>query len=102
MAFSGPGIPPGTKLDFLGTQVDLAPTMLGLAGLPPAPTFDGKSIVPLLIPNATVDFTAGTSTVTGAPVPAPVLRHLAETAKPSRRASFHEYYNQVIIIECNR
>ena len=37
-------------------QVDLAPTILGLAGLPAASTFDGKSIVPLLIPNATVDY----------------------------------------------
>ena len=34
LARTGPGIKPGTKLDFLGTQVDLAPTILGLAGIP--------------------------------------------------------------------
>ena len=45
----GPGIAPGSTFPYLGTQVDLAPTWLGLAGLPKPPTMDGRSIAPLLL-----------------------------------------------------
>ena len=45
----GPGIAPGSSFAHPGTQVDLAPTFLGLAGLAKPAVMDGKSIVPLLI-----------------------------------------------------
>jgi hypothetical protein len=47
--FMGPGIKHGSKFDFLGTQVDLAPTWLGLAGLDTPEYMDGRSLVPLLV-----------------------------------------------------
>ena len=96
MLFSGPGIGHGSHIDFLGTQVlpqvdccldpqlqvDLAPTILGLAGVEAAPWMDGKSIVPLLVNSPDQ---ANPS----------VQRHLSQTTtKPFRTASFHEYYNQ--------
>eukprot|EP01047_Picozoa_sp_COSAG01_P087600 COSAG01_NODE_20228_length_964_cov_1.880925_1_plen_55_part_10 len=49
MLFSGPGIKAGSRSDFLGTQVDLAPTMLGLAGIPKPSYMDGKSLVSLIV-----------------------------------------------------
>mmetsp|Transcript_85128 Transcript_85128/g.214647 ORF Transcript_85128/g.214647 Transcript_85128/m.214647 type:complete len:600 (+) Transcript_85128:84-1883(+) len=45
----GPGIAPGTSFAAPGTQVDIAPTLLGLAGLPKPPSMDGRSIVPFLL-----------------------------------------------------
>ena len=48
----GPGIPPGSTFSAPGTQVDLAPTFLGLAGLAKPAVMDGKSIVPLLVDGA--------------------------------------------------
>mmetsp|Transcript_59848 Transcript_59848/g.165550 ORF Transcript_59848/g.165550 Transcript_59848/m.165550 type:complete len:558 (+) Transcript_59848:34-1707(+) len=83
MLFKGPGIKPGSTTDFLGTQVDLAPTVLGLAGLPAPPLVDGQSVVPLLIDP------------TLAPLaPASVRRHLKATATPERAMAFVEYFNQ--------
>jgi hypothetical protein len=115
MLFKGPGIPKAMKLDFLGTQVDLAPTMLGFAGLDAAPWMDGKSIVALLVKpgdrNTSTSSAADTSSGddTSTPIPASVLRHLESLKSnsfirdrsaytpdgaPVRTASFHEYYNQ--------
>ena len=48
MLFAGPGIKRGSQLDWLGTQVDLAPTILALAGIPTPSDMDGRSIVPLV------------------------------------------------------
>merc|ERR1712203_781923 len=45
----GPGIQPGSSFMHAGTQVDIAPTMLGLAGLSATEDMDGKSIVPFLV-----------------------------------------------------
>merc|ERR1711959_305714 len=45
----GPGIKPGSSFSMPGTQVDIAPTLLGLAGVK-APSFmDGHSVVPFLV-----------------------------------------------------
>jgi len=44
----GPGVKAGSTFPELGTQVDIAPTLLGLAGLASA-SHDGKSIVPFLL-----------------------------------------------------
>merc|ERR1712137_697353 len=45
----GPGIKPGSTFANPGTQVDIAPTILGLAGVPIPENMDGKSIVPFLV-----------------------------------------------------
>merc|ERR1719454_1404338 len=47
----GPGIKPGSSFSAPGTQVDIAPTLLGLAGLR-SPYMDGRSIVPFLVDPA--------------------------------------------------
>jgi hypothetical protein len=47
---TGPGIQPGLKFDYVGSNVDLAPTFLGLAGVDSlAQQMDGRSVVPLLV-----------------------------------------------------
>lgn len=46
----GPGIAPGTTLDVLGVNTDIAPTLLDLAGIQPLPAgYDGRSLAPMLI-----------------------------------------------------
>jgi arylsulfatase A-like enzyme len=44
----GPGIRPGMRINALTENVDLAPTFEELAGHTPAPSVDGRSLVPLL------------------------------------------------------
>jgi len=92
MLFAGPGIKHGADLDFLGTQVDVAPTILGMAGIPTPSDMDGRSVLPLLVSEATAAAQGEGS------LPGSVLRHLAATAAapppPPRLASFHTYYNQ--------
>ena len=44
----GPGIAPGTTLGALGSNVDIGPTFLDIAGLPANPQHDGVSLLPLL------------------------------------------------------
>ena len=112
MLIRGPGIKAGVTLDYLGTNVDLAPTMLGLAGLDTPASMDGRSIVPLIVTetNATTPPNNGNAAGGGgggggvdenenldtvAAVPASVLRHLERAeVPPHRKASFHIYYNQ--------
>jgi len=45
----GPGIAPGSVLTAPGTQVDVAPTLLGLAGATIPGGVDGKSVLPFLL-----------------------------------------------------
>ena len=45
----GPGIPAGTTLTQPVMNIDVAPTLLELAGLPVPPIIDGQSMVPLLM-----------------------------------------------------
>eukprot|EP01051_Picozoa_sp_SAG22_P005308 SAG22_NODE_311_length_12629_cov_20.911891_3_plen_133_part_00 len=47
----GPGIPAGVTWAQPATQVDMAPTFLGIAGLPKPATMDGHSLLPLLVPG---------------------------------------------------
>lgn len=47
----GPGIKQGSSFSAPGTQVDIAPTLLGLAGVKAPTTMDGHSIVPFLVDN---------------------------------------------------
>jgi hypothetical protein len=45
----GPGIEFGSSFQSPGTHIDLAPTILGLAGISKPSTMDGHSIVPFLV-----------------------------------------------------
>tara|TARA_B110001452_G_scaffold8696_1_gene7583 strand:+ start:172 stop:1983 length:1812 start_codon:yes stop_codon:yes gene_type:complete len=46
----GPGIEAASKFSFAASNVDVAPTLLGLAGLDaPAASMDGRSVAPLLV-----------------------------------------------------
>jgi len=45
---SGPGIPQDHVVKGLGSNVDSAPTILDLAGLPPLPDAEGHSLVPMI------------------------------------------------------
>ena len=107
MVFKGPGIAANSTFDFQGTQVDLAPTILGLAGIDKPSSMDGKSVVPLLVKPAATAATMTTATVSAAfetsdasdasasAIPGSVRRHLASVAAvPSRTTSFFEYYSQ--------
>ena len=51
MVFRGPGIAPGTKFELPASNVDVAPTLLGLAGVDAwaVANMDGKSIIPLVV-----------------------------------------------------
>ena len=44
----GPGITPGSETGELAANVDIAPTILGLAGVTPDKSIDGRSLVPYL------------------------------------------------------
>ncbi|WP_192809240.1 sulfatase family protein [Actinomadura montaniterrae] len=46
--FTGPGIGPGRHVPQFAQNTDLAPTLLGLAGLPAPAGADGRSLVPFL------------------------------------------------------
>ena len=47
----GPNILPGTIVTEMGSNIDIAPTFLDIAGLPPSPEHDGRSLMPLLTKN---------------------------------------------------
>lgn len=44
----GPGVPPGASFDQLIANIDIAPTMLDLANIPPPDWMDGRSFAPFL------------------------------------------------------
>merc|ERR1712107_608357 len=48
----GPGIKPGTVVPHLTANIDIAPTLVDLAGLRIPSIMDGKSMVPLFHPSA--------------------------------------------------
>ena len=45
---AGPGVPQGKVIEGLGSNVDSAPTLLELAGLPPLDDAEGHSLVPMI------------------------------------------------------
>lgn len=93
----GPGIKPGSTFPFLGTNVDIAPTWLGLAGLSRPASMDGRSIAPLLIDG-------GDETV-----PKQTRSHVNQLAPDGRDAfaagwrdsAFIEYYYNADNAKCN-
>eukprot|EP01052_Picozoa_sp_SAG31_P043618 SAG31_NODE_7322_length_1719_cov_1.414815_4_plen_131_part_01 len=83
MVIRGPGILPGSSFDYPASNVDIAPTVLGLAGVPElAQHMDGRSIVPLLVDPADVNVLPATK--------AHILQHTApgESLKPQVGGSF--------------
>jgi N-acetylglucosamine-6-sulfatase len=48
MVIAGPGIKHGSEFDFIATNVDTMPTVLGLAGIPTPPSMDGRSYAHLV------------------------------------------------------
>ena len=79
----GPGIAPGTTWSEGATQVDLAPTILAIAGAAPAPQHDGKSLLPLLINKRDAEVAmrgdttiSSSSTSTSTSLPETVRKHL--------------------------
>lgn len=55
----GPGITPGTIIDALTGNVDLAPTFADMAGVVPPDLVDGRSLLPLLDENASDSWRGG-------------------------------------------
>ena len=48
-AVRGPGVLPGTRINVPATLVDLAPTLMGIAGVESSDTIDGRSLLPFLV-----------------------------------------------------
>jgi N-acetylglucosamine-6-sulfatase len=88
LLIKGPGIAPQRELTEIVTQVDMAPTLLGLAGIPTPAQMDGRSMVPLLMAKAI--------TVADAAVPSTVVAHVQEQAssrpQPWRQHSLSAWY----------
>jgi len=87
MLVRGPGIAAGNN-SVLGTNVDYAPTWLGLAGIPTPGCMDGRSLLSQLVPPARESL-----------LPPPTREHVAAEraglrARPWRDAIFFQYYNQ--------
>lgn len=69
----GPGIAPGSYLTQPATQVDMAPTWLGLAGLAKPAQMDGKSLVPLFIHKAHMEDTSPGAVAASSDIGPPIL-----------------------------
>ena len=84
MVVAGPGIKAGNN-SLLGTNVDYAPTFLGMAGIDTPPEMDGRSILTQLVPKENARL-----------LPAPTGAHVqreraALSARPWRTEQFHQY-----------
>jgi N-acetylglucosamine-6-sulfatase len=89
MVIKGPGIKPGTDFQLPASNVDVGPTILGLAGidsLSVSPQMDGRSIAPLIIDASDPAVLPSTSRH---------LQHLAQdiSAPAWRQHHFVEYYS---------
>ena len=101
MLVRGPGVPSGARLPHLGTNVDLAPTWLELAGISPPSCMDGRSMLSFLLPNASApgvrSATRGAlARARGAPGSAAEAVAMAAASEPAafRTEAFVQYYNQ--------
>lgn len=82
MLFMGPGIPQGATIGYRGTNVDVGPTIIGLAGGVVPDGMDGQNIAPLLVTSPELAMSATRAALQNA------------TSPPPRPASYHLYYNQ--------
>ena len=48
LVLAGPGVPQGKVIEGLGSNIDTAPTLLDLSGLPPLAATEGHSFIPLM------------------------------------------------------
>ena len=95
----GPGIAAGSTWSQPATQVDLAPTFLGIAGLGKTAVMDGKSLLPLLVEGEAKD--AGTDAdvdAAAAAAPASVRRHLRAVA-PGGSAEYRAGWRSAVFLE---
>eukprot|EP00039_Didymoeca_costata_P016148 m.285816 g.285816 ORF g.285816 m.285816 type:complete len:386 (-) comp16343_c0_seq12:1048-2205(-) len=89
----GPGIKPGSTFSEPATQVDMAPTFLGLAGVSQPEQMDGKSLVPIIVQDPSK-------------APETTLEHLktlgdADQYRANWRTSvFIEYYFNAPNVKC--
>lgn len=81
-----PGIAPNSTLDFLGTQVDYAPTILALADLPTPSYMDGTNLVPLLVSGDVAE-------LQGVPLPPSVDRSLLRAANAAAKSLHMDVFN---------
>ncbi|GAA2802866.1 sulfatase [Saccharopolyspora taberi] len=58
LVLRGPGVPPGTRIEGLTANVDLAPTLLDAAGAEPGHVVDGRSLLPVLAGRERLDHRA--------------------------------------------
>merc|ERR1712190_382712 len=86
MLVRGPGIKAGSTFPYLGTNVDVAPTWLGLAGLAKPAGMDGRSFAPLLIDES------------DPAVPEQTRRHVRSLA-PNGKESFAADWRDSVFIE---
>lgn len=92
----GPGIKQGSRMSMPGTQVDIAPTFLGLAGVQKPPMMDGHSIVPFLVGSVDEQWRLSEST----------RQHLADLGDVGiysaawRKEVFIEYYYCQYNVKC--
>ena len=88
----GPGIKANSEFNTLGSQVDLAATWLGMAGIAKPSTMDGKSIVPFIIDGNDPD------------VPESTKNHIkslpSDYAANWRDSMFIEYYYNDFNTKC--
>lgn len=92
----GPGIAKGAKFELPATQVDIAPTFLGLAGVPKPADMDGKSLLPHLVPGGSTDSALASSTVGHLKA----LPGRAEYAAGWRKGVLLEYYYNDFNAKC--
>lgn len=95
MLIAGPGVRVG-PFAHIGSNVDVAPTLLDLAGLPASPHMDGASVAPLLVDPSD----AATPRATAARLLAAPRRALGNMVEAGSRAAsvwrdvhFVEYYS---------
>jgi len=100
----GPGIRAGTIVDAPATNVDLAPTLLGLAGIQlAADDVDGKSLVPFLVPQSSLPAAGRRGDMV---LPLSVEHHLhslpGDYHSQWRTSVFIEYYYVGITPQCDQ
>jgi len=98
----GPGIKAGSTWAQPATQVDMAPTFLGLAGIAKKKNMDGKSLVPLLMASLTDAEAEAQGVPTSTRAHLLALGDRAQYNASWRTAVFIEYYYNADNNKCMR